>query len=86
MDKLPNEVIRNIYAYDSTYKIEFDKVLKQLFAHCLIHRCQICVKPYNRCFCYCETCRTYLRFCQQIYYDQDSVYEDDLHDIIPLGF
>ena len=36
MDKLPIEVIRNIYEYDSTHKIKFDKVLKQLSAHCFI--------------------------------------------------
>ena len=30
MDKLPIEVIRRIYEYDSTYKIEFDKVARAL--------------------------------------------------------
>ena len=85
MDKLPSTITQHIYEYGNTYEIKFGKVLKQLSAHCFIHNCQICFKPYNRCFCYCETCRTYLRFCQQIYYDQDSVYEDDLNDFIQLG-
>ena len=58
-------------------------VLKQLSAHCFVYRCQIWFKPCNRCSCYCGTCRIYLSFCQQIYYDQDSVYEDELNDIIP---
>ena len=74
-----------MYGDAPTYRELFDKSLKQLSAHCLIYRCSECFKPYNRCFCYCETCRTYLRFCQQIYYDQDSVYEDDLNDFIQLG-
>ena len=85
MDKLPIEVIRNIYEYDPTYNIKFDRVLKQLYAHCFIYRCSECFKPYNHCFCYCSTCRTYLRFCRQIYYDQDSTYEDDLEQIIALS-
>ena len=33
IDKLPVEVIRKIYEYDSTSKIKFDKVLTQLTAH-----------------------------------------------------
>ena len=36
MDNLPIEVIRQIYEYDSTYNIKFDKVLNQLFAHIFI--------------------------------------------------
>ena len=36
MDKLQIEVIRTIYEYDSTYNIKFDKVLKQMSAHCFI--------------------------------------------------
>ena len=32
MDNLPVEVIRKIYSYDDTYKIKFDKVLKQMVA------------------------------------------------------
>ena len=86
MDKLPSNIIQHIYEYDSTYKIRFDKVLTQLTAHCFIYRCCICCKVYNRCFCYCSVCRTYLRFCHQIYFDNESTYEDDLNDIVQLGF
>ena len=57
MDKLPIEVIRQIYEYDSTFKIKFDKVLKQLMAHCFIYNCRICCKPYNNCCCYCSVCK-----------------------------
>ena len=85
MDKLPIEVIRNIYEYDPTYNIKFDKVLNQLSAHIYIYRCSECFKELNKCFCYCKICRTYLRFCHQIFYDKDSVYEDDLNDIIQMG-
>ena len=35
MDKLPIEVIRQIYEYVNTFKIKFDKVLKQMMAHFL---------------------------------------------------
>ena len=86
MDKLPGEVIRKIYEYGSTFKVKFDKVLAQLPAHIFIYRCSECFKPYNRCFCYCKICRTYLRFCHQLYFDKDSVYEDDLNDIVQVGF
>ena len=86
MDNLPVEVIRKIYSYDSTYKIKFDKVLTQLTAFCLIYHCRICFKPYNKCFCYCSVCKTYLKFCQQIYFDQLSTYEDELQVITALGF
>ena len=86
MDKLPVEVIRRIYEYGSTYKIKFDKVLTQLSAHCFIYNCRICFKPYNNCYCYCSRCKTYLKFCQQIYYDEMSTYEDELKMITALGF
>ena len=45
MDKLPVGVIRNIYSYDSAYKIKFGKVWAQLTAHCFIYNCRICFKP-----------------------------------------
>ena len=77
MDKLPVEVIRRIYECDSIYKIKFDKVLTQLSAHCFIYNCRICSKPYNNCCCYCSRCKTYLKFCQQIYFDGMSTYEDE---------
>ena len=86
MDNLPIEVIRQIYEFDSTYKIKFDKVLKQLAAHIYIYRCSECFKEWNKCFCYCKIGRTYPRFCNQIFYDKDSVYEDGLNDIIQMGF
>ena len=57
MGNLPVEVIREIYEYDSTYKIKFDKVLTQLTAHIFIDHCRICVKPYNNCYCYCSRCK-----------------------------
>ena len=86
MDKLPIEVIITIYEYDNTYKIQFGKVVKQLAAHCFIYNCQTCFKEWANCFCYCQNCRTYLRFCQQIYYSKDSVYEDEFEHITALGF
>ena len=50
MDKLPVEVIRNIYEYDSTFNINFDKVLNQLSAHIYIYRCSECFKEWNKRF------------------------------------
>ena len=84
MDGLPIEVIRIIYEYDNTYKLRFDKVLKQLTAHCFIYNCRICCKPYNKCYCYCAVCKTYLKLCQQMYYDEYSTYEDELEKVIVL--
>ena len=84
MDNLPVEVIRRIYEYDSTYKIKSDKVLNQLSAHIFIYRCSECFKEWNKCYCCCKTCRTYLRFCNQMFYDEDSILEDDLNEIITL--
>ena len=81
MDKLPSTITQHIYGYGNTYKIKFDKVLKQMMAHCFIYNCRTCFKPYNNC-CYCAVCKTYLKFCQQIYYDQYSTYEDELKIII----
>ena len=85
MDKLHIEVIRQIYEYDNTFNIKSDKVLKQLTAHCFIYNCRICFKPYNICCCYCSVYETYLQFCQQIYYDERSTYEDELKTIIALS-
>ena len=86
MDKLPSTIVQHIYEYDNTYNIKFDKVLKQLTAHCCIYRCCMCCKPYNKCYCYCQVCKTYLKLCHQIYYDKESTYEDDFNDVIQLGF
>ena len=81
MDKLPIEVIRQIYEYDNTYKIKLDKVLKQLSAHCFIHNCHKCFKPWHNCYCYCVVCKTYLKYCQQIYYDEKNTYVDELEQL-----
>ena len=77
MGKLPVEITRQIYEYDPTYKELFDKTLKQLRCYWFIYRCSECFNTWNKCSCYCATCRTYLCLCRQIYVDQDSVYEDD---------
>ena len=84
MDKLPVEVIRKIYSYDSTYKIKFDKVLTQLTTYCFIYNCKMCFKHYDNCYCYCPNCKTYLKYCQQIFYTANSTYEDELKMIIAL--
>ena len=86
MEELPSTIIQLVYEYDPTFNIKFDKVLKQMTAHIYIYRCSECFKEWNSCFCYCKICRTYLRFCHQIVHDKDSVYEDDLNDIIQMGF
>ena len=86
MDNLPAHIIQHIYEYDNTYKEKFDKGLTQLKAHIFIYHCRICFKPYNNCCCYCSVCKTYLKFCQQIYFDQLSTYEDELQVITALGF
>ena len=63
MDKLPFEVIRQIYSYDPTYKQHFDNVFEFLEKyHCFIYRCDQCCRHYNDCYCCCNTCRTFLRF------------------------
>ena len=85
MDKLPSNIIQHIYEYANIYKIKFYKVLKQLSAHCFIYRCRICFNEWDNCYCYCVNCRTYLRFCQQINYTQDSTYDDELENIIALS-
>ena len=86
MDKLPSTITQHSYEYVNTYKIKFDKVLKQLSAHCFIYRCHMCFKEWNNCFCCCQVCKTYLKYCQQIYFDEYSTYEDELFDVIQLGF
>ena len=85
MDKLPSNIIQHIYEYDNTCKIKFDKVLKQLSAHCFIYNSHKCFKPWNICYCYCVVCKPYLKICQQIYYDEMSTYEDELEHIIALS-
>ena len=60
-------------------------VLKQLSAHCFIHNCQICFKPYDKCYCYCVVCKAYIKFGQQILYDEMSTYEDELEHVIALS-
>lgn len=86
MDKLPIEITRKIYEYDNTYRDQFDKTLRHLRCYCLIYRCEICFKPYNKCFCFCKVCKTYLRFCKQIYFEPNDPEEDELQMITALGF
>ena len=85
MNNLPNDIIRNIYEYDNTYRESFDKTLRQLRVFCFVYRCSECFKPYNKCFCYCNVCKTYLRFCKQIYFENNDPEEDELNDIIELS-
>ena len=85
MNNLPIDIIRNIYEYDNTFKIEFDKTLRQLRVFCFVYRCSECFKPYNKCFCYCNVCKTYLRFCKQIYFENNDPEEDELEDVIALS-
>ena len=87
MDKLPTTIIQHIYEYDSTYKRSmFGKVLISLNVHCFIYRCDKCCRYYNGWYCDCKTCRTFLRFCKQLYFDPNSMTEDDTNDIVGLGF
>ena len=87
MDKLPVEITRKIYEYDSTYRDIFKRVLIQLRVNFYVYNCHLCCRPWKSCYCYCSVCKTYLKYCHQIYYNQDDDYEeDDLPDIIPLGF
>ena len=86
MGKLPSTIIQHIYEDDNTYKIKVDKVLKQLSAHCFIYNCHKCFKPWNNWYCYCLVCKTYIKYCHQIYYDEMSTYEDGVNDVIQLGF
>ena len=87
MNKIfPDEVVRHIYKYDSTYNNIFDNMLLQLNMHGFIYRCSECFEPYNQCLCHCKTCRTYLRFCRQLYFADGDMTEDDVEDIVGLGF
>ena len=91
MDNLPSTITQHIYiyiyvyGYDNSCNIKFDKVLKQMMAHCFIYNCHKCFKPWNNCYCYCSVCKTHLKFCQQIYYDELSTYEDELGNVIGLS-
>ena len=75
-----------MYEHDSTYKVIVDKVLISLNVHCFMYRCSEWFKPYNQCVCYCQTCGTYLRFCRQLYFKDGDMTEDDINDIVGLGF
>ena len=86
MDKLPTNTIQHIYESDNTYTYIFDKVVSSFNVHCVIYRCSECFAPYNQCVCHCQTCRTYLRFCRQLYFKDGDMTEDDLEDIVGLGF
>ena len=85
MYKIPTTIIQHIYEHDSPYKNMFDKVLISFNMHCLIYRCPEWFKTYNQCFCHCQTCRTYLRFCRQLYCKDGDMTEDDINDIVGLG-
>ena len=65
MCELPFQVVRQVYSYDPTYKYMFYKALISLEVHCFVYRCDRCCRHYNDCYCYCETCRTFLRFLLQ---------------------
>ena len=84
MDNFQYEVIIQTYSYDPTYKYMFDKVFISVKVHCFIYRCDRCCRHDNDCYCYCETCRTFLRFCKQLYFDSNSMTADDLEDIVPM--
>ena len=86
MGKLPLIIIQHIYEYDNTYKIKLGKVLGQLFAHCCIYNCHKCFKPWDNCYCYCPVCKTYSKYCHQIFYDEMITCEDDPNDVVQFGF
>ena len=84
MDKLPSSIIQTIYEYNSTYKEKYDKVLRQLRCYAFIYRCDSCYKPFNKCWCYCPDCRTFKRFCKQIYFQPNDMEDDCLEGIIQM--
>ena len=84
MGKLPTTVIQQIYGYDNSYKDIVGKVMIQLNLHCFIYGGSECYKPYNQCVCYCQTCRTFLRFCRQLYFKDGDMTEEDLEQVIPM--
>ena len=49
-----------------------------------MYRCYECCRHYNDCYFYCKTCRTFLRFCKQLYFDSNNMTEDDVTDIVPM--
>ena len=85
MEQLPTTIIQHVYQYDSTYRVKFDKVLKQMTAHCFIYNCHKYFKPWNSCYCDCLVCKTYLKCCHQTFYDEMNTYDDELEALIPLG-
>ena len=60
------------------HKDILDNIWISLNVHCLICRCDRCRRHHNDCYCYCKTCRTFLRFCKQHYFDSNSMTEADL--------
>ena len=81
MDNLPVEIIRNIYYYDSTYRDEFERSLMRIKIDFYLYRCCECHKRWQRCYCYCNKCKTCKRYCNQIYYDKDDDMEMDEHPL-----
>ena len=86
MDKLPSATIQHVYEYDTSYEIQFGKVLFQMKMHCFIYRCSERFKPCSQCFCYCQTCGAFLGFCKQIYFKDGDMTEDITMGIVGLGF
>ena len=84
MDNLPIEIIRNIYLYDSTYRDVFERSLVRIRVDFYLYKCQDCHKIWQKCNCYCPTCKTYKRFCNQIYYDEGDIIEDTLSSWVQM--
>ena len=84
MDTLRTTIIQHIYEYGNTHQIKFAEVLKQLSAHCFIYNCHKRFKPWSNCYCYSLVCKTYVKYCHRILYDEISTHEYDLAIIIPL--
>ena len=42
---------------------------------CFMYRWSEGFNPYNPCVCYCQTRRTYLRFCRQLYFQDGDMIE-----------
>jgi hypothetical protein len=76
---LPVEIIRNIYAYDNTYRDVFERSLTRIRVDFYLYRCYECHRLWQKCNCYCKTCKSYKRYCHHIYYDDD----DDIEDKLP---
>ena len=81
---LPVEILRNIYEYDSTYRDVFERSLMIIKVDFYLYKCVDCHKRWQKCNCYCKTCKTFKRFCQQIYYEEDDDMEAPPSVWIPM--